>query len=220
MMKKTILAAVVLAASGSVSANGVYVEGGLGYYDADVSTKSYSGSSGGITWTNLKADFDYDNDVALGLELGMSVTDNVRVGLSYAKTSFDLESATVSGSATDGTTTISGSAPVTRDDVSSLGLSWDNDVDLLMVNAYYDFGQMNGLTPFLGVGIGQADIQNAKDDETALSISLGAKYDINPNTYVGGKFVYYKIDGPTDTLDIVYEDIDVTSLQLLVGYKF
>lgn len=219
-MKKTIMAAAVLAASGSAYANGVYVEAGIGYYDADVSTDTYSGSSGGITWNNLKADIDYDNDVAFGIELGMSIADNVRLAVSYAQTSFDFDGATVSGTATDGTTTISGSAPVTRSDLDSLGLSWDNDVDILMLNAYYDFNSTNGLTPFVGVGIGQADIQNAQDDETTISISAGAKYEISPNTYVGGKIAYYRIDGPTDSLGITYEDVDVTSAQLMIGYKF
>jgi len=40
------------------------------------------------------------------------------------------------------------------------------------LNGYYDFNTVKGFRPFLGVGLGQADIQNAKDKELAMSFLM------------------------------------------------
>ncbi len=42
----------------------------------------------------------------------------------------------------------------------------------------------NGLTPFVGFGLGQADIDNATDDETIISLTAGARYNLNDKAYV------------------------------------
>ena len=221
-MKNTIIALFLLPFSMVSNADSYYLEGNIGRYDLDaVNTNTYSGTSSGITFSNLKGDLDYDEDYALGFELGMRINNNVRLGISYTDLDLSFEGATVSGSATDGTTTINASARVTVADVNALGLSWDNDAEIIMLNAYYDFAGIHAVyTPFVGLGIGQADISNANDDETAMSFAAGVNMDINNNMYTGIKLMYTQIDGPTDGLGISYDDIDVTSLHVMIGYKF
>jgi len=221
-MKKIIYSFFLMSFAVISHADSYYFEGNIGRYDLDtVNTNTYSGTSSGITFSSLRGDLDYDEDYALGFELGMRINDNVRLGISYADLDLSFEGATVSGSATDGTTTINASARVTAADVNSLGLSWDNDADVYMLNAYYDFNNVHAkYIPFVGVGIGQADISNANDDETALSLAAGVNMDLENNMYAGLKLMLTQIDGPTDGLGITYEDIDVTSLHFMIGYKF
>ena len=221
-MKKIILSIFLLSFSIITFADNYYLEGNIGRYDIDtVNTSTYSGTSSGITFSSLKGDLDYDEDYALGVELGMRINNNIRLGISYTDLDISFEGGTVSGSATDGTTTINSSARVTPANANALGLTFDNNADIYMLNAYYDFTDVHAMyTPFVSLGIGQADISNAKDDETALSIAAGVNMEINNNMYAGFKLMHTQIDGPTDRLNISYEDIDVTSLHLMVGYRF
>ena len=88
-------------------------------------------------------------------------------------------------------------------------------------NHTYDFNTFsNGLTPFVGFGIGQADMDNATDDETIMSLTAGARYSINEKAYVGAKVSFMEIDGPDDGLGIQYEDIELTSFEVVVGTSF
>ena len=72
----------------------------------------------------------------------------------------------------------------------------------------------------MGLGIGQVDIENAKDKELSTSLYLGARYFIDKNLYVGGKGTYTRANGPEDKLGIKYEDITQYGLTLSVGYQF
>lgn len=210
----------------ATSANAFYVEGQLGKHSTDVDTQSYSGTAAGLTYSGLKGSIDYDIDPALGIEIGASVAEGVRVGASYTELNVDMESITVSvGSVTDGTTTYnSASGTVTRSQIADLSSSaastFDNNVKLLMVNAYYDFAIDGDFKPFLGAGIGKADISNAKSKETAMSFYAGMKYDIDDSMYVGAKYSRTSINGPTDQNDINFEDIDVDSFYIMVGKSF
>ena len=221
-MKKIIYSFFLMSFAVISHADSFYFEGNIGRYDLDtVNTPTYSGTASGITFTNLRSDLDYDEDYALGFELGMRINDNVRLGISYTDLDLSFEGATVSGSATNGVTTIDVNARVTPAVANALGLTWDNDADVYMLNAYYDFNNVHAnYTPFVGVGIGQADISNANDDETALSLAAGVNMDLENNMYAGLKLMLTQIDGPSDGLGITYEDIDVTSLHFMIGYKF
>ncbi len=91
----------------------------------------------------------------------------------------------------------------------------------MMIKTYYDFNSFsNGLTPFVGFGLGQADIDNATDDETIISLTAGARYNLNDKAYVGAKISYMEINGPDDELGIQYEDIELTSFEIVVGTSF
>ena len=200
-----------------------YFEGQFIYVDPhDASTTSMSGTVSGITYTNVRIDLEHDSDTTPGIEFGFYNFDNsnLRIGFSYTKPSIDLDTSTLSGTITDGTTTITGAVGITAADYATVGLDFDNDVKLYMVNGYYDFDSSNNFKPFIGAGFGLADIDNAEDKEFTYAGMLGARYYINEQTYVGGKFTYSSIEGPKDKLGLSYEDIDFYTSTLSIGLEF
>ena len=207
----------------TVNSEEFYIEGQVNYNQVDdVDTKTYSGTAGGLTFSNLKASNKYDSDIGLGFEVGAKnvSNSNLRIGLSYSESKIELEKTTLSGSVTDGTTTLTGPASFSREDVASVGLTFDNDVKSYSLNAYYDLETNGTFTPYVGVGLGQVDIQNANDKELSKSLYLGGRHSVNDQMYVGLKGAYTMIDGPTDKLGLSYDDITQKSLSLIVGYNF
>lgn len=222
-MKKIILATLATMYSASVFAATPYVEGNISYINpSDIKTKTYNGTEDGITFSNVKAKMDYDSDVGYGVEVGLkdALVENLRIGFAFTTVKFDFDKASGSGTVTDGTDTINFSGSVNRSDVKSVGLDLDRRTKLYMVNAYYDFKNSTPITPYVGVGIGMADIESTKDNELALSATLGAKYHINQNVYAGAKASYYNINGIKDDANIKYKDVDAVALNLNVGFDF
>ena len=200
-----------------------YFEGQFIYVDPhDASTTSMSGTVSGITYTNVRIDLEHDSDTTPGIEFGFYNFDNsnLRIGFAYTKPSIDLDTSTLSGTITDGTTTITGAVGITAADYATVGIDFDNDVKLYMVNGYYDFDSSNNFKPFIGAGFGLADIDNAEDKEFTYAGMIGARYYINEQTYVGGKFTYASIEGPKDKLGLSYEDIDIYASTLSIGLEF
>ena len=224
-MKKLLIAAVVAAiSSGALAADlKPYIEGQLGFTSLDdVDTKAYTGAVGGGTAT-AAAKIEFDNSVSGGFEIGANNVgiENLRIGASYNRMKFDMDKVTGSITAagvsgvTDGTYT----GDITST-IRSAGISLDNSVNLYMANAYYDIKNSSAFTPFVGFGIGMADVQNAKDNEFAWSASVGGKYSIDKNMYLGLKGSYTGVNGITDELGIQYKDMDAYSAHALLGYQF
>ena len=219
---KYLLVCLIMSTSAALGAT-PYIEGQINFSQVnDVDTNTYSGTAGGLTFTNLKATNEYDSDTGFGFEVGASDFENkhFRIGLSYGESKIKLKSTTLAGSVTDGVTTLTGSAKFSREQVASVGLTFDNDVKSYSLNGYYDFDKTDGLIPFIGLGIGQVDIQNAKDKELSTSLYLGARYFIDEKIYIGGKANYTMINGPQDKLGIQYDDITSYGLTASVGYQF
>ena len=198
-----------------------YIEGQVNYTQVqDIDLKNFTGTiSNGRTFENLKGKLGYDSDIGYGVEFGVSefLNKNFRLGLSYGVNKIELKKATeVSG--------ISNTDPLpssaTPQDVRGLGLNFDSNVKIYSLNAYYDFNNINGFIPFIGAGLGQTDILNAKDKELSKSLYLGAKYFMDKNIYVGGKGTYTMIDGPEDKNGMKYDDITLYAFTLSVGYQF
>ena len=200
-----------------------FFEANLGRYELNtVHEKPVSGSVSGITFTNWSSDKEFDTDNAVRLELGLKLAENIRMSLSYADLDMVFEAANFSGTVSGGGTTLSVSGRATAADYRAIGLTSDNDAQSYMLNLYYDFylQKVNNLRPYLGVSLGEVDISNAKSDESARSLIAGISYDINSNLYLGLKYIHSKIDGPTDMLDIEFEDLDITSTHVTLGYRF
>ena len=212
-----------LAVSVAAQAATPYVEGQLGFANLDnVDTNSYSGTSGSVTVTGLRANLDYDSSATYGAEFGFKdvIDPGLRIAVSISTMKFDLNSAQINGVITNGSTTYTGPVTVTAANLASVGANFDNRVNLYMLNAYYDFKTSTDFTPFVGFGIGLADIKNAKDTEFAYSVNAGAKYNIDKNVYVGAKGAYTRVNGPTDQLGIKFQDIAVYSANVSIGYEF
>ena len=207
-----------------------YIEAQINYHNPDdVSSNTLSGASthNGITTSgSIKIVNEYDNETAAGVEFGFSVSDNSRIGFAYSRPEFELDKIGLNAAATitDGTTTLTGTASgkFSREDLATVGPidTFDNEVRLLSMNYYYDFDLSSEIKPFLGFGVGIANIENAKDNELALSLHGGAKYYLSDKVYLGGKASYSQIQGPTDGFGFKYEDIDFWTATLALGYEF
>ena len=200
-----------------------FFEANLGRYELNtVHEKPVSGSVSGITFTDWSADKEFDTDNAVRLELGLNLSKNIRMSISYADLDMVFEAANFSGTVSGGGTTLSVSGRATSADYRAIGLTSDNDAQSYMLNLYYDFylENVNNLRPYLGVSLGEVDISNAKSDESAHSLIAGINFDINSNLYLGLKHIHSQIDGPTDMLDIEFEDLDITSTHVTLGYRF
>jgi len=203
-----------------------YIEAQINYHNPDdVSSNTLSGASthNGITTSaSIRIENEYDNETAAGVEFGFSVSDNSRIGFAYTRPDFELDKITLTGTLTDGTTTLTDAGTFSRDQLATVGPAdtFDNEVRLLSMNYYYDFDLSSEIKPFLGFGVGIANIENAKDNELALSLHGGAKYYLSDKVYLGGKASYSQIQGPTDGFGFKYEDIDFWTATLALGYEF
>ena len=198
-----------------------YIEGQVNYTQVqDIDLKNFTGTiSNGRTFENLKGKLGYDSDIGYGVEFGVSefLNKNFRLGLSYGVNKIELKKATGVSGLSNGDPLPSSATP---QDVRDLGLNFDSNVKIYSLNAYYDFNNINGFIPFIGAGLGQTDILNAKDKELSKSLYLGAKYFMDKNIYVGGKGTYTMIGGPEDKNGMKYDDITLYAFTLSVGYQF
>jgi opacity protein-like surface antigen len=198
-----------------------YIEGQVNYTQVqDIDLKNFTGTiSNGRTFENLKGKLGYDSDIGYGVEFGVSefLNKNFRLGLSYGVNKIELKKATGVSGLSNGDPLPSSATP---QDVRDLGLNFDSNVKIYSLNAYYDFNNINGFIPFIGAGLGQTDILNAKDKELSKSLYLGAKYFMDKNIYVGGKGTYTMVDGPEDKNGMKYDDITLYAFTLSVGYQF
>ena len=198
---------------------GLYIEGQVNYTQVqDIDLENFTGTRNGRFFENLKGKLGYDSDIGYGVEVGVSefLNKNFRLGLSYLENKIELKK-TTEISNTDGETLPSSATP---QEIRSLGFNFDSNVKIYSLNAYYDFNNFNSFVPFVGVGLGQADILNGKDKELSKSLYLGARYLVDKNIYVGGKGTYSMIDGPEDKNGMKYDDISLYAVTLSVGYQF
>ena len=197
----------------------MYIEGQVNYTQVqDIDLENFTGTRNGRFFENLKGKLGYDSDIGYGVEVGVSefLNKNFRLGLSYLENKIELKKATQISN-TDGETLPSSATP---QEIRDLGFNFDSNVKIYSLNAYYDFNNFNSFVPFVGVGLGQADILNAKDKELSKSLYLGARYLVDKNIYVGGKGTYSMIDGPEDKNGMKYDDISLYAVTLSVGYQF
>lgn len=227
-MKKTLLAIAISAATVGTSAyaaddKNVYVELGVGKASVDVSTKTYSGSVAGITFTNAKANYEYEDATTYGLEIGVSkfLGTPFRVGFGVATLDLKFERATGTGTIGTGLGNVTLSVSGTAEDFRNIGLVFPNRrVKMYMANGYYDFPTSGNLKPFVGAGLGLADVESAQDQEFAFSLHAGLNYELGNNMYVGGRFSHYRVAGITDNLGVKYEPLGVNYFGMTLGVRF
>ena len=167
--------------------------------------------------------WEFDRALAFGGELGVRDLGEtgLRLGLAFTQFTADVDSITMtfSGTITDINTgqTLTGSG---SDTLSSGGL--DQEVKLFGLNAYYDFDSGNAFTPFIGAGIGFADMDDADDKEFAFSVHAGGQYAFGDSgAYLGLKGSYYRINGPTAGNNALeFDDVDAFTVLATLGYKF
>lgn len=221
-MRKILLLLALISSSALAAELKPYLEGQLGFASLDDVDTKLNGAIGGGTAT-ASAKIKYDHSVSGGFEIGANNVgiENLRIGVSYNRMKFDMDKVTGSITTTGVTGfengTLSGDITST---VRSAGISLDNSVNLYMANAYYDIKNASAFIPFVGLGMGMANIQNAKDNEFAWSASVGGKYNIDKNMYLGLKGSYTSVNGITDKIGLEYKDMDAYSAHALLGYQF
>ena len=223
-MRKILLLLALISSSVLAADLKPYLEGqfGLSYLD-DVDIKPYTSVDDGLGTVSASAKIKYDHSVSGGFEFGANsvVIENLRIGVSFNRMKFDMDK--VTGTLTVATVIEEINGTYTGDitsRVNSFGISLDNSVNLYMANAYYDIKNSSAFTPFVGLGMGMADIKHAKDNEFAWSASVGGKYNIDKNIYLGLKGSYTSVNGITDKQGIQYKDMDAYSAYALLGYQF
>ena len=108
----------------------------------------------------------------------------------------------------------------------------DTKVGLYGLNVYYDFDSGGLLpfsfTPFIGAGVGLADVEGVKNKERALSVHLRGQFSFSDSgAYVGLKGSYYHINGPVKNrpvdhyvVGLKYDDVGVFTALVTLGYRF
>ena len=201
-----------------------YVEGQISRMMIDDVDANTTVRAGGFN-AALALEGDFETATAFGAEVGISGIGGTgfRAGLGY--TTFDAELEAVNGTANNFTfngVAIPGSASgrVTADELKAAGADIGEKVKVFSVNAYYDFDLDSNFKPYLGLGVGMADIENMKDNELALSGYAGVNYAITENLYAGLRASIHHVEGGEDEAGIIYDDIRTYSVGAVIGYKF
>lgn len=202
--------------------NYFYAEGSVSRVQAQDADATTSASAGGFS-ASLDATLEFEDSIGFGAELGLgAIADTgLRLGVSITRFKAEFEGADVSGAiAFNGTNLLAGAGRVTPDDLNNAGFTFDNTVKIYSVNSYYDFDFGSSFVPYLGVGVGLTDIENAEDKEFTLSGYAGVNYAINENLYTGLRGSYHRINGPTDKIGLNYDDLGAWSTGIVFGVKF
>lgn len=126
----------------------------------------YAGGFGGINYThdgNVNAagtKATYDVGLALGGFVGFFVQENVRLEAELSYRTND------------------------RDTLGGAGVGGSVDTVAVMANALFDFKIESQVEPYIGAGIGFADVDYAVVDETVLAVQMiaGAGIEVSPAT--------------------------------------
>ena len=221
-MRKILILLALISSSAFAADLKPYIEGQLGWSNLnDVDTKATNLPISDAATASATAKIKYDNSVSGGFEIGANHVgiENLRIGVSFNRMKFDMEKVKGSLALSTPSASLETTGDITEA-VRSLGVNLDNSVKLYMANAYYDIKNASAFTPFIGFGVGMADIKNAKDNEFAWSASVGGKYNIDKNMYLGLKGSYTSVNGITDKIGLEYKDMDAYSAHALLGYQF
>ena len=217
-MKSTLLASILFALPIAAQAASGYIEGQVGYASIhDVDTKTFTSIETG----SVSGSLDYDPVIGYGFEIGIrdfEQYNDLRVGLAWNRFKAELDSASIDVTGGTEVGAISGSASAS--DLASVGLDFDNDINVYSANFYYDFPVEMAFKPYLGFGIGVADIENAEDKEIAVIGLIGGQYEISEGVNLGIKYQYINIDSFEDELGIEYDDASASMISVTLGVNF
>jgi len=154
----------------------------LGAADARAQAQLYAGGYGGL---NIAHDADTNTGQIMTMDLGFGfgafvggrVTPNVRLEGEIGYRSNDLES--LGGTAAGG-------------DVTSLAF---------MANGYYDIPVQSAVIPYVGAGIGVADVEmnglrNDSDTVFAFQLMAGGAIPVSPNVALTGEYRLFATEDP------------------------
>ncbi|MEM7767085.1 MAG: outer membrane beta-barrel protein [Pseudomonadota bacterium] len=216
------IAALGLAVSvvGAASAQQWYVGGSVGFSQQNDSDNS--GQTGAFTTGNLGdgstldvaegTDYgwttEFDGGLALAAEAGLKYANGLRSGIEIAYLQSDVDThvgVTLGGGSIDGVdaAALAGSADPLGVTVGELVSDGRGEISSTAVfaNVYYDFNRDGPLSPYLGAGIGFADVDVEyapsgvgiiDDGETAFAyqVKVGASYALTEAIEAYGEYAY------------------------------
>ncbi|MEK7264641.1 MAG: P44/Msp2 family outer membrane protein [Pseudomonadota bacterium] len=174
-------------------ATGVYIRGGAGVVFGDTLNQDLS--------YNPAVIFVTPPATSKATNLGSGLALSGAIGFQYARTRTELEYRRMEPSI-DAVAYAGGAAP------GAAVVNNDMTAQALMSNVYFDLVNSSMLTPYIGVGVGGARVENELGERDAafayqgragVDVALGAKLS------VGAEYVYFR------TLDLKYGPKDFTA---------
>ena len=209
---RTLLLATVLALIPSLASAQFYAEGSAGIAAVpDIGTKDYTINIPSVGLLDANSKLNYAQTFAGGAEAGVHLL-GWRLGAGWDAASTHLDSGTITGTLNGNPYTFQGTGDEIAD---ALGLSFNKKFQIVSANLYYNF-PVPIVQPFIGVGAGEAFIENASTD-IALSAAAGARVPIGSRAYVGARYRFTYIQGPQDDIGITYNPIMFHSVSLILG---
>jgi len=221
-MKKILLTSLFLAVPTSATAqeqqHTAYIEGSVGAaFTQTVRTKQFSYTDPMNSFSGTAA-LDYGTQFTAGGEIGLSFFNgSIRTGISYDYANATVRSANLVG-------TLNGapvSGPFSRSALGSVASSFDNTVQVIALNVYYNFLSPDAhIQPYIGAGFGSGDIQTAKNKEFVATGTVGARIRVSDQIYVGARYKFTHIEGITDKIGIRYDPIEFHTVSAIIGFYF
>ena len=218
-MKKILMTCIFLAAPTIAAAqeHTVYFEGAVGAaFTQTVNTKHFTFTDPVNTFTGTAA-LDYGTQFTVGGEVGLSLFgDRIRTGISYDYANATVRSATLVG-------TLNGvpvNGPFSRTALGTVASDFDNTVQIIAANAYYNFAPGASFQPYIGAGFGSGKIQTAASNEFVVTGTAGFRVRVSDQMYVGARYRFSHIEGITDKIGIQYDPIEFHTVSAIVGFYF
>jgi opacity protein-like surface antigen len=207
----------------------VYVEIGFGAsFIPTVQTKNFTIPLFGGLETG-HADLNYSTALTESAEIGLAgvAVPEIRLAASYEHLTAHFDNGSITGTLNSGPgiPSATGTLSATRAELNSLGFDaglLDSDVSIATANVYYslpllDFAKPVILRPYLGMGLGAAWLTHA-DTQLAVTATAGVRVSLSEDAYLGLRYRYYRITGPTDALGIQLDPINNHSIMAVIGY--
>ncbi|MEL7032576.1 MAG: outer membrane beta-barrel protein [Pseudomonadota bacterium] len=220
LMKTAAAIAAGLVIVGAASAQEYYVGGSIGLTQQNDSDNS--GSTGAFTTGNLGDgstldvaagtpygwSTEFDGGTAFAAEVGARYGNGFRSGIELAYSQADVDThtgVTLGGGSIDAVdaAAIAGSPDPLGATVAAVVADGRGDISTtaIFVNGYYDFNQQSALQPYIGVGIGYADVSvtyqpsgisviDDSDGKLAYQIKAGATWRLENQWELYGEYAY------------------------------
>lgn len=208
-MKKFVVLMVMVMVLGLVGASVVFAApyASLNAGTVWVEDSGFSESADGIS---VNGDISFDTGYGITAALGNTYDSVLRAELEFGYRKSDMDE--LSGTFSDGETTISGSG--------SIGGNYTTVS--LMANIFYDFMPKSTFSPFIGAGIGYAnvnvDIESDTEDDNvfAYQAAAGVAFTLSQQTKLDVQYRYFA----TSDLDLGGVDFEYASHNAMLGLRF
>lgn len=254
LLKATAAMAAGLMIAGAASAQEYYVGGSIGLTQQNDSDNS--GSTGAFTTGNLGDgstldvaagtsygwSTEFDNGTAFAAEAGARYAQGFRAGIELVYSESDVDThtgVTLGGGSIDGVdaAAIAGSPDPLGATVAAVVADGRGDISMtgVFANLYYDFNQAGPVQPYVGAGLGFADVSVKyqpsgitviDDSETKLAyqVKAGATWQLQNQWEIFGEYAYRATEDIELTNQLFPGTLDIENTQNVFSigarYKF